>query len=201
PGADDASPRTFAFVLSPGVVTVVDCNHPERSEVSLRLDTAGAAVDPQEVVFAPGSATAYLRSNGARDVLQVALTSDPPLPGDAHANDYRPLLAELGAGGGPADIVVFDDAAKKRWVLAATPTRNEVVVVDTDTAQFRRVTTLDPIDRITLFPADQPTVAVLASLGPRASRVSLMSLENLADPLTAVRVQPVQLGKPVHDVV
>jgi hypothetical protein len=201
PGAADAAPRTFAFVLSPSVVTVVDCNHPDRAEVSLRLDTAGAAVDPQEVVFAPASATAYLRSEGARDVLQVALTADPPLPGDAHDNDYRPLLAELGAGGGPADIAVFDDAARKRWVLAATPSASEVVVIDTDTAQFRRVSTTDPIDRITLFPPDQPTVAVLATLGKALPRVSLMSLDDLANPLTAVKVQPVQLGKAVHDVV
>ena len=201
PGADDPSERTFAFVFSHNVVTVVDCQHADRAEVSLRLDAAGASVDPQEIVFAPASSTAYLRSNGARDVLQIILDNDPPVPGDTHANDYRPLLAELGAGGGPADIAVFDDPTHKRWVVAATPTTSEVVVIDTDTAQFRRVSTPDPIDRITLFPPDQPTVAVLASLGTGLPRVQLMSLEHLADTLQSIRLQTIELGKPVRDVV
>jgi hypothetical protein len=201
PGADDPSQRVFAFVFSHNVVTIVDCDHADRAEVSLRLDSAGDSVDPQEVVFAPASSTAYLRSNGARDVLQVILDSDPPVPGDTHANDYRPLLAELGAGGGPADIAVFDDAAHKRWVLAATPTTNEVVVIDTDTAQFRRISTPDPIDRITLFPPDQPTVAVLASLSGQLPRVQLMPLDSLGNPLLSIRLQQVELGKPVLDVV
>jgi hypothetical protein len=201
PGSDDPSQRTFAFVFSHNVVTVVDCAHADRSEVSLRLDAAGASVDPQEVVFAPASSTAYLRSNGARDVLQVVLENDPPIAGDSHGNDYRPLLAELGAGGGPADITVFDDAGGKRWVLAATPTTREVVVIDTDTAQFRRVATDDAIDRITMFPPDKPTVAVLASLGASLPRVELMSLEDLANNLKAIRLQTIDLGQPVRDVV
>ena len=201
PGATDPSLRTFAFVFSHNVVTLVDCDHADREEVSLRLDTAGASIDPQEVVFAPASSTAYLRSNGANDVLQVILDTDPPLPGDTHANDYRPLLAELGAGGGPADIAVFDDAAQKRWVLAATPTASEVVVIDTDTAQFRRVATPDPIDRIALFPPDTPTVAVLASISGGLPRVQLMPLTKLSDPLSSISLTQVDLGKPVLDVV
>jgi hypothetical protein len=202
PGADDPSPRTFAFVFSHNVVTLVDCDHPDRAEVSLRLDTAGAAsIDPQEVVFAPASSTAYLRSNGANDILQVILDNDPPLPGDTHANDYRPLLAELGAGGGPADIAVFDDAASKRWVLAATPTASEVVVIDTDTAQFRRVQTPDPVDRISLFPPDTPTVAVLSSISSGLPRVQMMPLTELSNPLSTISLTQVDLGQPVRDVV
>jgi hypothetical protein len=151
--------------------------------------------------FAPASSTAYLRSNGANDILQVILDNDPPLPTDTHANDYRPLLAELGAGGGPADIAVFDDVHSKRWVLAATPSASEVVVIDTDTAQFRRVQTPDPVDRISLFPPDAPTVAVLASLGSGLPRVQLMPLTQLADPLSTISLSQVDLGKPVRDVV
>src|SRR5262249_19620230 len=115
--------------------------------------------------------------------------------------DYRPLLAELGAGGGPADIAVFDDTATKRWVIAATPTTNEVVVIDTDTAQFRRVQTPDPIDRISLFPTDTPTVAVLSSLGSGLPRVQLMPLTQLSNPLEGITLTQIDLGKPVRDVV
>jgi len=201
PNADDPSPRTFAFVFSHNVVTVVDASHADRNEVSLRLDAAGASVDPREVVFAPASQTAYLRSDGARDVLQVTLEADAATPGDAHSNDYRPLLAELGAGGGPSDIAVFDDIVAKRWVLAATPTTSEVVVIDTDTAQFRRVATPDPIDRITLFPSDTPRIAVLSSLTAGLPRVQLMSLDDLENTLVPIKLQQVDLGQPVRDVV
>ncbi|MCE9574838.1 MAG: hypothetical protein K8W52_16935 [Deltaproteobacteria bacterium] len=200
-GAEDPSPRTFALVFSHNVVTVVDTSHADRNEVSLRLDSAGSSVDPREAVFAPASATAYLRSDGARDVLQIAIAADPPLAGDPHANDYRPLLAELGAGGGPADIAVFDDAASKRWVLASTPTTREVVIIDSDTAQFRKVATADAVDRITLFPPDHPNVAVLASLATAQPRVQLLSLEHLDDPLRQLRLESIALGEPVRDVV
>ena len=37
------------------------------------------------------------------------------------AADFRPLLAELGAGGGPTDIAVYDDPTQRRYVLASTP--------------------------------------------------------------------------------
>jgi hypothetical protein len=200
-GADDPSPRTFALVFSHNVVTVVDTSHADRNEVSLRLDSAGSSVDPREAVFAPASATAFLASDGARDVLQIAILADPPLAGDDHANDYRPLLAELGAGGGPADIAVFDDAASKRWVLASTPTTREVVIIDSATAQFRKVATADAVDRITLFPPDHPTVAVLASLATGQPRVQLLSLEHLDDRLRQIQVNTITLGQPVRDVV
>jgi hypothetical protein len=167
PGAADTSARVFAFVLAQDRVTILDATHPSSAEVTIRLDTAGDSVSPREVVFAPDSSTAYLRSDGARDVLEVELVSDPPAADAADANDYRPVLAELGAGGGPSDIAVYDDVDGKRFVLASTPNTREVVVIDADTGQFVRVPTEDPIDRIILFPdsPDQPPrTAVLASM-------------------------------------
>ena len=99
-GSADATPRTFAFILSADTLTVLDATHPDRREVSIRLDLGGARVVPEQVVFAPGSASAYVRSAGARDVLQVALEAEAPDPTVPGANDFRATVAELGAGGG-----------------------------------------------------------------------------------------------------
>lgn len=202
PGSPDPAPRTFAFVLSANNLTLIDLDHPTRREVTVRLDLGGPAVIPREVVFAPHTSSAYVRSDNARDVLQVLLQAAEPET-DNHA-DWRPLLAELGAGGGPTDIAVYDDPAQRRYVLAATPNTGEVVVIDADTAQFRSVPVADPIDRILLFPTGEgvaPTKALFASVGGRVPRVHVLDLVNIQDPLTQAKLSTIALDKPVRDVV
>lgn len=202
PGAEDPTPRTFAFVLSSNNLTLLDASHPGRREVSIRLDLGGQPVLPREVVFAPNTSSAYVRSDNARDVLQVLIEAVPPATPESA--DYKPLLAELGAGGGPTDIAVYDDPTQRRYILASTPNTHEVVVIDADTAQFRSVPLADPIDRILLFPTGidtPPTKAVFASLGAKLPRVHVLDLVNIEDPLTQAQIRPVPLDKPVRDVV
>lgn len=204
PDAPDSTPRTFAFVLAFDSVTVIDATYPERNEVSIRLDGTGDQVLPRELVFDPTSATAYLRSDNARDVLEILIRYEEPSPNDAFDNDYRTALAELGAGGGPADIAVYDDPEGRRFVLAATPGTREVVVIDTETGEFTAVPTPDPIDRILLFPADPdvaPRVALLASISAGRSQVHLLSLDGIRDELVAIDLETVELSQPVLDVV
>jgi hypothetical protein len=209
PGSPDATPRSFAFILSPNNLTVLDATHPDRHEVSIRLDLGGAAVVPREVVFAPGSASAYVRSDRARDVLQVALTAQPPDPINPGDNDFRAIVAELGAGGGPSDIAVYDEAGGRRVVLAATPDTHEVVVIDADSAQFRSVPIDDPIDRILLFPGDGPPHKALfastgssgGTAGARPPRLWVLDLDHLADPLAQIALTRIAVDKPVHDAV
>src|SRR5262249_16853185 len=148
---------------------------------------------PQEVVFAPGSASAYVRSDHARDVLQVSLEPQPPDPTNPGDNDFRAVVAELGAGGGPTDVAVYADATGRRVRLAATPPTHDVVVIDADTAQFRSVPIPDPINRILLFPPGDgpPHKALFASIvtgnaGTGASRLWVLDLDHLADPLAQV---------------
>lgn len=202
PGAADPSERIFAFILARNVVTVLDASNPSRDEVSIRLDGAGANVLPRELVFAPNTATAYMRSDGARDVLEVVLIPDPPDDnGSPTQNDYRPVLAELGAGGAPSDIAVFDNVNGIRYVLAATPATREIVIIDADTAQFRKVSTADPIDRIVLFPGgDGPaTTAVLAQIGTGMPRVHSLALVDVQDPLARLDLETIEVGEPVRD--
>jgi hypothetical protein len=201
PGAEDPSERVFAFILARNVLTVVDASNPSRDEVSIRLDGAGANVLPRELVFAPNTATAYMRSDGARDVLEIVLVTDPPQAGLPNQNDYHPVLAELGAGGAPSDIAVFDNVNGVRYVLAATPTTREMVIIDADTAQFRKVETPDPIDRIVVFPGgDAPaTTAVLAQIGSAMPRVHSLSLVDVQDPLARLDLETIEVGEPVRD--
>jgi hypothetical protein len=198
----DPTPRTFAFILSADTLTVLDASHPDRHEISIRLDLGGAAVVPREVVFAPAAASAYVRSDRARDVLQVVLETQTPDPRDPADNDFRAVVAELGAGGGPSDIAVYDEASGRRVVLAATPDTHEVVVIDADTAEFRSIPIADPIDRILVFPADgTPHKALFASVASRMPRLWELDLDHLADPLAQVAPVAITLDKAVHDVV
>ena len=202
PGAADGTPRTFAFVLSSNNLTMLDATNPTRREVSIRLDLGGQPVLPREIVFAPNTSSAYVRSDNARDVLQVLIEGIPQATEDSA--DFKPLLAELGAGGGPTDIAVYDDPSGRRYVLASTPNTREVVVIDADTAQFRSVPISDPIDRILLFPTGidvPPTKALFASIGAKMTRVHVLDLVNIEDPLTQVNLRSITLDKAVRDVV
>jgi hypothetical protein len=202
PGAADPTPRTFAFILAADNLTVLDATHPDRREISVRLDLSGAPVIPREVVFAPRTASAYVRSDNAADVLQVMIESVAAV--GANGNDFRPNLAQVGAGGGPSDIAVYDDASGRRYILAATPNTHEIVVIDADTAQFRSVSIADPIDRILLFPAGgtlPPTKALFASIAGRQKRVHVLDLEHISDPLTPASIRTIAVPQPVRDVV
>lgn len=204
PGAEDDTPRILAFVLAQNNLTMFDATHPERREVSIRLDLGGAPVQPRELAFAPGTATAYLRSDNARDVLEILIQAEPGVVSDERDNDYQPALAELGAGGGPADIAVYDDLAGRRMVLAATPGTRELVIIDADIGEFDTVPVSDPIDRILLFPSAPgavPRIAVLASLAARLPRVHIMHLDDITDDLARADLATVALTEPVLDVV
>lgn len=202
PGSEDPTPRVFAFILAQGTLTLLDATNPTRREVTIRLDTGLAAgVRPRELVFAPNTATAYLRSDNASDVLAVLI--NPEAQDDPDDNDYQPTLAELGAGAGPSDVAVYDDAIGRRFVLAAMPSRRQVAVIDGDTAAFVTINTPDPIDRIMLFPNDPtlpPRFALLASISQGLPRVHLLSLTGIAEELVAVDLRTVNLAEPVLDV-
>jgi hypothetical protein len=142
-----------------------------------------------------------VRSDGAADVLHVRLQGAVPAQPDA--NDFAPELAQLGAGGAPTDLAVYDDAFGRRLLLASTPGTRELLVIDAATAQFRALPLADPIDRILLFPGGPrpPTTALLASVGSKLARVHVLDLDRVLDPLTAPRLRRVEVSRPIRDVV
>jgi len=186
---------------NPVLKTVLDASHPDRDDISIRLDLGGLPVTPEQVVFALDTATAYVRSDNASDVLQILLEPDSTTAG---GNDFRPLLAQLGAGGGPTDIAVYDDPNGTRYLLAATPNTGAVVVIEADTGNFRAVPVADPIDRILLFPSGDgvtPHQALLASIGAELHTLHVLDLTHIEDPLVQPSVQDITLDQPVRDVV
>jgi hypothetical protein len=188
------------YVLAPNTVTVLDATYPLRREVTIKLTLGGATlVTPKELAFAPQAGAAYLRADGARDVLSIILTYEAQ--SSETDNDFQPALSELGAGGTPADVAVYDDALGVRRVLVATPGTHELTVIDADTAEFVSVDTGDPVDRILLLPPEAPRVAVLASLGNRLPRVHLLDLQNIGETLTPPQLETVALSEPIFDVV
>lgn len=201
PGAPDGTPRVFAFVLAPGTVTMLDVTRPRQREVSLRLTTTDEVVAAEEIVFAPQAGAAFVRASGARDVLSVQLAYEAPSADVPDDNDVRAVLAELGAGGRPADLAVYDGVDGVRRVIVATPGLAEVALIDTETAEVVRVPVPDPIDRILLVPEDAPRVAVFASLGTRAPRLSILPLDQISGSLFPARVETIAVGAPVWDAV
>ncbi|HET6611195.1 MAG TPA: hypothetical protein VFG83_04370 [Kofleriaceae bacterium] len=202
PGAADPTPRIFALILAVNTVTIIDVTHPERDEVSVRLGTGGTGVTPREVVFAPQTATAYLRSDGASDVLEILLSYEAPATENATDNDYQPALAELGANSTPTDIAVYDDPTGRRLILAATASPSQLVVIDADSGQFRAIPTPAPMNRVLLFPQGgdiAPRMAILTHLGsPVAYR---LPLSGITEDLTPARLEPVAVDKPILDIV
>ena len=201
PGDPDGTPRVFAFVLAPGTVTMLDVTRPKLREVSLRLTTTGETVAAEELVFAPQAGAAFIRASGARDVLAVQLSYEAPRADIPDDNDVRPSLAELGAGGRPADLAVFDGVDGVRRVVVATPGLSEVALIDTETAEVVRVPVPDPVDRILLVPEDAPRVAVFASLSTRAPRLHVLPLDQLTGSLFPARVETIPVGAPIFDAV
>jgi len=196
PGDSDNEPRVYAVVLAPGSLTLLDVSRPSEREISIRLDQGTERVVPRELVFAPNSASIYVRSDNAGDVLAVELSYDPP-GDDPRDNTFAATVAELGAGGGPADIAVYDSPAGRRYILAAIPSARDFVVVDADTAEFATIDTAEPVDRIELF----GNRALLASTTSGARRVESIALDSLDDDLAPLDLQSVDVGAPLVDVV
>lgn len=210
PGTENSESRVLAFVLAPDTVTILDTSNPKSREVSIRLGSAidsgevaeEEKVNPRELAFAPNTGTAYLRSDNADDVLAIHLLGEEAE--NELDNDFQVLLAELGAGSGPSDVAVYDDALGRRQVLAAMPGRNQLAIIDGDTAEFKIISTPDPIDRVMLFPSNSdipPRYALLASLSLGLPRLHYLALDNVSDTLVPLNLSTVNLAEPVLDVI
>ncbi len=170
--------RTLAVVFAEGYLTLIDVNQPERREITVRLSLPGmsARVTPLELVFAPAAGTAYLRASGSNDVYVLTLTSRAAP--DPRENDFVVSVNTLAAGTFPSDVALFSDDGQQK-VLVANQTSSDLTVIDALTARFVTIPVGDPVDRILVYPPDDPEVAVVFSQASHRRTIHFLDLENI----------------------
>lgn len=195
-------PRRFAVVLSDAYVTLLDLDHPARSEVTVRLTLPEdpRAIRPQQVLFDADEATIYLRAAASNDVYVLKLNAQTVT--DAALNDYRPTINQLAAGRSPADIALVGEAGARR-LLVVSPGSRDARVID---ARANTVTTV-PLDavanRILLFnlaAPNDPTPrarALLYGTDGLSQAVSFLELTDI-DARRAQNVETLNLGRGVQ---
>lgn len=189
--------RTLLCVLAAGAVTFIDLAHPDRSEITLRLQVDGAPlVVPAEILFAPDQGTAFVRGDGSSDVLMINLL--PREPDAADGNDWWPSLNQLSAGDGPADLAWFDDAGRRK-VLVVNRDSEDVSVIDAATANFVRIEVGAPVDRALLYPEDLPRTALLWASTRTDAAVHFLDLSGVEE-AEGGALEDVGMGRAVRDV-
>lgn len=171
--------RTLAVVFATGYVTLLDVNHPERREVTVRLTLPGssASLNPSSrMVFAPSAGAIYLRATGSNDVYVLTLTTRETSSADE--NDFVVSINTLAAGSAPADVALFQDG-DRQLVLVANVGSDDVTVIDALTAEFFNIPVGAPIDRIVTYPAEDPEVALLYSHATKTNSVYFLDLEDI----------------------
>lgn len=170
------SGRSLALVSSPAYVTLLDLDHPERSEITVRLTLEGDArlIRPSQFVFDPDTANIYLRGDSADDIYVLSLVE---VPSDERvSNDFRPIVNQLGAGRQPSDMALYDVGAGPRLLVVAPGSSEAVVIENTSNAtttlplgfpasevlRYRGVAPGDPEvrERALLIPADDRSAMV-----------------------------------------
>jgi hypothetical protein len=170
--------RTLAVVFADGYLTLLDVTHPERREVTVRLSLPGmdADVSPVEMVFAPFAGAAYLRASGTSDVYVLALTAREAASEDE--NDFVVSINTLSAGSFPSDVALFSDGGQQK-VLIANQQSGDLTVIDALTARFVSIPVGDPVDRILVYPEQNPEVAVVFSQASPRRTIHFLDLANV----------------------
>lgn len=178
PNGTLGTPRTLAVVLAKGYVTFLDMSHPERSEITVRLTRPEDThlVVPEQLVFAPEAGTVFLRASGTSDIYAFTLTARDTA--EEGLNDFVVSINTLAAGSVPADLGVYVDGGERKVLIANQGSRN-VTIIDAYTSQFRNIEVGDPVDRVLLYPAQDPEVAVVFSQGSPRARIHFLDLKDL----------------------
>jgi len=141
-----AGARNLTVVLSQNYVTILDLDHPERTEVSVPLcpQSAGCTYSPDQIVFDPANLNIYVRAGNAKDIFQITLTDLwPALPTDGISNDFHASLSMLSVGANPAAMVLFDTKNGPRLAVLA-PASKSLVIIDPSTSHTTTITTTIP---------------------------------------------------------
>jgi hypothetical protein len=148
--------RRLAIVLSETNVTLLDLDHLDRVETTVQLGGAdGPKVSPVQVLFNPEAPEIYVRGRSSEDVFVFNLAPRPeggPDDGLAH-NDFRPFIDQLGIGGGPTDMALYEANGGTRLLVLAA---RQAAVVDPSTSQVTSVSLPQTADRALIFSATSP---------------------------------------------
>ncbi len=182
PDGSLGAPRTLAVVFATGYITILDVTHPERREITVRLSLPGmsASVTPSEMVFAPAAGAAYLRATGSNDVYVLSLTTRETSEPDE--NDFVVSINTLGAGSVPSDVALFADGGEQK-VLIANQLSADLTVIDALTARFVTIPVGDPVDRILVYPEENPEVAVIFSGSSPRRTIHFLDLDGVEENL------------------
>jgi hypothetical protein len=135
----------------------------------------------------PGDATSdpalFIRSEGSTDIVTLRLTPAPK-PLAERANDFRPVLSLLSAGGVPTDMALIDSAAGPRlFVLASN--NGDAAVIDPVTSRATNFRLDSPAEKILLYqgmsPGDPKSRPRALLLAPGGAQIAFLDLEGLED--------------------
>jgi hypothetical protein len=173
-----AGARALAVVLSQNYVTIVDLDHPDRTEISVPMcsQTSGCSYIPAQVVFDPTNLNIFVRASDATDVFQITLTDLGSAAPAAPENDFRASLSMLTVGSSAADMAVYGAGPTARLAVA-TPSAKNLLVIDPKTTSTTTVTTTIPVN--TIMPFVQP------SPGSAAPRAQALLVDTSSGSMTA----------------
>jgi hypothetical protein len=153
--------RRLAVVLSDTNVTLIDLTHLNRLETTVDLSGAqgDALVKPKQVLFNPNRPELYVRGASSNDIFVFTLAeragSDTESAGMRPHNDFRPSIDQLGVGGLPSDMALYETEDTTRLLVLSAQTQ-QASIVDTATSQITSVTLPSPATKVLLFDAASP---------------------------------------------
>jgi hypothetical protein len=179
--------RRLAVVLSKTNVTLIDLFNLDRQETTVQLsEPGGQAVEPTQVMFSSDTSEIYVRGASSSDVFVFSLvprdaggsTDDT---GEPH-NDFKPSIDQLGVGGRPSDMTLYQADTGGRLLVLSADTQ-QASVVDASTSQVTSVKLPEAASRILLFKATSPHDAQTAERAllyqPMASSLTFLDLADL----------------------
>jgi hypothetical protein len=198
--------RRLAVVLSGTNVTLLDLDHLDHRETTVQLAGNGDAhVTPNQIVFNPGAPELYVRGNASADVFVFNLSpraGDPMTEDGETRNDFRPFIDQLGVGGNPTDMALYDeDEGGKLLVLSDGRSAS---VVEASTSQVTSVALPDDARQVLLFNAPSPRDDEAAPRAllytPGQNTLTFLDLEDLEDAGTRA-IDTLELQHPVKSIV
>lgn len=150
--------RRLAVVLSATNVTLIDLGHLDHRETTVQLAGDGdSKVTPQQVLFNREAPELYVRGTGSPDVFVFNLSQragESETEDGELRNDFRPFIDQLGVGGNPSAMALYDDPTGPRLLVLSSG--RLASVVEASTSQVVSVQLPNEASDVLLFTAPSP---------------------------------------------